>query len=578
MPFRVSPRRPANTRRLVTSAVAFVSLGALAIGAAAVTTSKLSTSDAQVELASTATCYDMVSIAIGGRGDTPSNSATKMLTTPDGTPLPAALAGDFESDWIDQMVGAPNSAVQQGSYAAVYIDYPANLDTYETAVQTGVDNSQTVMKAIIASCPDTRFAIVGYSEGADVTRRAAMEIGNQTADANGKYAIVDPSQVVGVVILADAGRTEGESAFPGSQSGTNPDNFDTKYQNSANGPSGAGALPATSGSFGALDGKVASFCSQKDLTCAMPQNTSLLHLAANVGRQLDVDAIQRDNTLTPATGAEMALVLGRIAVAAFNDIASQDNWLAGDETFLQVLIKVSEPGYTPADPTTKVAAKTDDGTETEPLPAESAVNLAYLPSKIAKEIIGFIGSNTDTVPVLMNDPYGQTLGPGSGAHFDYWRDSDASNGKPLTSAQYAAAWLTQLAKDAEAGKPIKSAEVQQQARLVAQSATTTSTAAVATSTATSPVAVAPVVPAQVAPLAAPPAPIEGAPQVLVDGAVIEGAPVDGVPVEGVPVDGAPVDGSVAGSAAASTQATAAPVTTAVAPTAVAPTTTVAPAR
>ena len=34
----------------------------------------------------------------------------------------------------------------------------------------------------------------------------------------------------------------------------------------------------------------------------------------------------------------------------------------------------------------------------------------------------------------MNDPYGLTLGPDVGHHFDYWRDSDAANGKPLTSA------------------------------------------------------------------------------------------------------------------------------------------------
>lgn len=551
-------RSPRKTRRLITSAVAFVSLGALAVGAAVLTTDTLSSSDAEVELASTATCYDMVSIAIGGRGDTPSNSATKFLTTPDGTALPAALAGDFESDWIDQMVGAPNDAVKQGSYAAVYIDYPANLATYETAVDTGVQNAQTVMKAIVASCPKTRFAIVGYSEGADVTRRTAMEIGNQVADDNGKYGIVDPSQVVGVVILADAGREDGDNPFPGSKTGTNPDNFDTKYQNNASGPAGAGALPGTAGSFGALDGKVASFCSQKDLTCAMPQNTSLLHLAANVGRQLDVDAIQRDNTVTPATGADMAMVIGRIAGLAFMDIASQDNWLAGDETFLEVLIKVSEPGYTPADPTTKVSAKTDteEGTDPteEPLPADKAVNLAYLPSKIVKEIVGLIGSNTDTVPVLMNDPYGQTLGPGSGAHFDYWRDADASNGRPLTSAQYAAAWLTQLAKDAEAGKPIKSAEVQQKALLVAQSATpaptTTSAAPVASGASAQPAA--PAAPA--APLAAVPAvPAEVAPA----------APVEGSPAPGVPVESAP---AVVTETPAAPSTTEAPVTTSVAPT------------
>ena len=54
----------------------------------------------------------------------------------------------------------------------------------------------------------------------------------------------------------------------------------------------------------------------------------------------------------------------------------------------------------------------------------------------------------------MSDPYQMTLGPDVGHHFDYWRDADAANGKPLTSAQYAAAWLTYLAQQAKDGKPV----------------------------------------------------------------------------------------------------------------------------
>ncbi|MGB6051505.1 MAG: cutinase family protein [Rhodococcus sp. (in: high G+C Gram-positive bacteria)] len=540
-----------------------MSLGALAVGAAVLTTNTISTSDSDVELASTSTCYDMVTVSVGGRNDTPTDQ-TKMLTLPDGTRLPAALADDFDSPWVDRIIDAPGGAVGQGSYAAVYVEYPADMASYENAVTTGVTNTNTVINAISTACPDTRFAIVGYSEGADVTRRAAMEIGNQTAGADGKYAIVDPNSVVGVVILADAGRGAGDNPFPGSASGTNPDGFDPKYQNSTSGPAGAGALPGTAGGFGRLDGRVASFCSEGDLTCAMPENTSLLHLAANVGRQLNVDALEREQ-LTPATGADLAMVIGGIAMAAFNDIARQDNWLAGDETFLDVLIKVSEPGYTPADPTTKVSAEAknaeakndEDG---EPLPAEKAVGLAYLPSKIAKEIIGFIGSNTNTVPVLMNDPYGLTLGPDTGHHFDYWRDSDPANGKPMTSAEYAAAWLTQLAKDAEAGKPIESTEVQHQARLAVLSETTTMAAPSSASASPTPTTV---LPTTVAPFVAG-EPVPGVPAPVVPVA----PPVDGqAPVVGV--EGAPIDGSVV--VTPEVTGAPAPTTTAV------PTTTVTPA-
>ncbi|WP_206508858.1 cutinase family protein [Rhodococcus sp. BGS-1C] len=558
MSSHASNRGFSGRRRLATSAVALVSLGALAVGAAVLTTNTISTSDSDVELASTSTCYDMVTVSVGGRNDTPTDQ-TKMLTLPDGTRLPAALADDFDSPWVDRIIDAPGGAVGQGSYAAVYVEYPADMASYENAVTTGVTNTNTVINAISTACPDTRFAIVGYSEGADVTRRAAMEIGNQTAGADGKYAIVDPNSVVGVVILADAGRGAGDNPFPGSASGTNPDGFDPKYQNSTSGPAGAGALPGTAGGFGRLDGRVASFCSEGDLTCAMPENTSLLHLAANVGRQLNVDALEREQ-LTPATGADLAMVIGGIAMAAFNDIARQDNWLAGDETFLDVLIKVSEPGYTPADPTTKVAAEAKNDEDGEPLPAEKAVGLAYLPSKIAKEIIGFIGSNTNTVPVLMNDPYGLTLGPDTGHHFDYWRDSDPANGKPMTSAEYAAAWLTQLAKDAEAGKPIESTEVQHQARLAVLSETTTMAAPSSASASPTPTTV---LPTTVAPFVAG-EPVPGVPAPVVPVA----PPVDGqAPVVGV--EGAPIDGSVV--ATPEVTGTPAPTTTAV------PTTTVTPA-
>ncbi|KZF11995.1 cutinase, partial [Rhodococcus sp. EPR-279] len=497
--------------RVALSAFAIGALGAGVVVAAPWSTPSRTT-EASIELVSTATCYDMVSIAIGGRGDTP-REGVKWLTTPEGERLPAAMSGDYSSDWIDQAVRAPNNGnVVPDSYAAVYVEYPADLASYENAVQTGVTNSQTIMRTISASCPDTRFAIVGYSEGADVARRTAMEVGNQVVSADGTYGIVDPNQVVGVVIFADAGRVSGDGPFPGAENPFgNPDGFDTKYQNGNTAVPGQGALPGTSGGFGALDGRVASFCSDGDLTCALPENTSLIHLAANVGRQVNADALQNEQ-LTPATGADLALALGRIAVNAFNDIASQPNWMQSDETFLDVLIKVSEPGYKPGTVTTPVSAKVDG--EQEPIETGQMIDLVYLPQKIFREITGFISSNQNTVPVIMNDPYGLTLGPGTGHHFDYWRDADAANGKPLTSVQYAAAWLTELAEEANRGEPVKTKEVQEKAGRAAVETivapVTTSATATPKATTTAPVTTSPVVtpaaPAAPAPAAESPAP------------------------------------------------------------------------
>ncbi|GAA5103890.1 cutinase family protein [Nocardia iowensis] len=436
-------------RHRIASAVAAPAvLGVAAVVAASLAlTSTPQTRDTQLTTSVTE-CRDMVTISVAGRGDTPVAGTTKLLLDANGKELPAAMSGDHQSKWVDPVVNAPNGAVDPDSYAAVYIAYPANMATYEDAVNAGAANTEQVMREIARSCPDTKFSIVGYSEGADVVRRVAMKVGHQEADKDGAYGIVDPNNVVGVVILADAGRSAGDGPFIGAKDPHgNPDGFDQKYQNGKNPTPGKGALPGTGGDFGALNGKIASFCSDGDLTCAAPENISLLQLVVNVGRQLNVDALEKDG-LTPATGQDVAVVLSRIALAALADIQSQPNWMQSDETFLQVLLKVSDPAYKPGQ-TPKTPAKADA------IAAGDMSPLAYLPQKVLNEIIGLIVTNQNTIPVVMSDPYKQTLGPNhSGHHFDYWRDADPANGKPLTSAEYAAAWITHLAKQAQAGKKV----------------------------------------------------------------------------------------------------------------------------
>ncbi|MEU5761719.1 cutinase family protein [Nocardia sp. NPDC047648] len=481
--------------RIASAAAAPAVLGVAAVVAASLAlTSTPETRDTQLT-SSVTECHDMVTISVAGRNDTPREGTTKMLVDADGNPLPAALSGDHSSEWVDPVVNAPADDVDPGAYAAVYIAYPADMSTYEDAVNAGVANTEQVMREISAACPDTKFSIVGYSEGADVVRRVAMKIGHQEPGQDGAYGIVDPDDVVGVVILADSGRSAGDGPFPGSKDPFgNPDGFDQQYQNGTNPVPGQGAVQGTSGDFGALNGKIASFCSDGDLTCSAPQNISLLQLVVNVGRQLNVDALERDG-LTPATGQDVAVVLGRIALAAFADIQSQPNWMQSDETFLQVLLRVSDPAYKPGEQP-KAPAKADA------IAADDMSPLAYLPQKVFNEIIGLIVTNQNTIPVIMSDPYNLTLGPNhTGHHFDYWDDADPGAGKPLTSAEYAAAWLTHLAKQAQEGKKVDPTSKPQEADLAAvykaaettsatptteaaKTSTTSSTSAAPTTTAT----------------------------------------------------------------------------------------------
>lgn len=448
MAFNFSACRDFVVRHRIAAAIAApVAMGAAAIVAVTVLPASAPRTDATRLTSSVTTCHDMVTISVAGRNDSP-GPTTKMLLGADGKPLPAALSDDYHSTWEDPVVNAPKSAVIPGNYAAVYIAYPANMSSYEDAVNTGVANTESVMEQIRQACPATKFAIVGYSEGADVVRRVAQQIGNQPAPQGGTYGIVDPKNVTGVVILADNGRSAGDGPFPGAKNPfSNPDNFDTKYQTGATPISGQGAMQDNAGGFGALNGRVASFCSEGDLTCAAPQNISLLQLAANVGRQINVDGLQ-NNGLTPATGQDVATTLAKIGFNAFQYIASQPNWMASNETLLQVLIKVSDPEYKPGQQTT-------DPAPAQNISSNQLLPLAYLPQKVFNEIVGDIVTNQNTIPVLLSDPYQLTLGPnGTGHHFDYWRDSNAADGKPLTSAQYAAAWLTHLAQQAQSGQKV----------------------------------------------------------------------------------------------------------------------------
>lgn len=429
--------RRADTKRLV--AVGAISTMAVVGTALAINPSLPSTLGTSLTAAGDKMpCYDMVSISIAGRNDVAGPDKPRLISA-DGTPLAAVDSSQYSSRWLDPVVNQPKGKVDPDSYAAIYVDYPANMSTYEDAVNTGVDNTKSVINSIRQSCPNTQFAIVGYSEGADVARRVAMDVGNQEAGTDGSYEIVDPNNVVGVVIFADGGREQGEGAFPGAENGSRPDGYGVDYRTGAPSASGGGSMPDTGGDFGALGGKVASFCVKGDLTCDAPESIALLQLAVNVGRQMDVDAYQRDGVTVP-TALDMAGVIGRISLLAFAEIGSQENWMASDQTFLDVLVKVSAPDYQPATPIEDVRP--------DVILFNQLQNISYLPKKVRDEVVGFVEDNQNTIPVAMSDPYEQTLGQ-DGKHFDYWSDADPANGQPVSSAQYAADWLTQLAKEAD---------------------------------------------------------------------------------------------------------------------------------
>ncbi|EOM74840.1 hypothetical protein Rrhod_3830 [Rhodococcus rhodnii LMG 5362] len=382
----------------------------------------------------------MVAVTISGRGGGMANrddDDPRWLRDANSAPLPASL--EYGNRWVDPVLGPAGDELGDG-FAAVHIAYPADLGSYDRAVETGVANAEQVMRAIGAACPDTRFAIVGYSQGADVARRLAMGIGN---DPNG--SVVDAAHVLGVVVIADPGRSIGDGAFPGARDPfRGPDGFDLDYRTGTATTPGSGLLGGTAGSFGALDGRVASFCSDGDFTCAAPENIALLRVLINIGTALEIESLQTDGPTLDHAG-EFARILTRTVVLAFADIRSQPAWLTTDKSFLDVLVKVSAPTYVPSEP---------PAPSVEPTLGRLA-SLTHLPRKTAEEIIGFVLDNRGLLDVVRSDPYDTTFAPDGGMHFDYWNDD---TDKPHTSIDYAAAWLAHLGRQVAQGRTVDSAE------------------------------------------------------------------------------------------------------------------------
>ncbi|MGC2653389.1 MAG: cutinase family protein [Mycobacterium sp.] len=61
------------------------------------------------------------------------------------------------------------------------VNYPAN-DDYHTSVATGSDDASTQIQNTVASCPNTRIVLGGYSQGATVIDSATTAMPGSVAD------------------------------------------------------------------------------------------------------------------------------------------------------------------------------------------------------------------------------------------------------------------------------------------------------------------------------------------------------------------------------------------------------------
>ncbi|OXR40525.1 hypothetical protein B7C42_07464 [Nocardia cerradoensis] len=308
-----------------------------------------------------------------------------------------------------------------------YIPYPAGFggapgvgggaESYTASVTEAVADLATTAEQIAASCPATRLAMVGYSQGAQAVSQLARAIGA----GNGP---VPAETVAAVALYADPERRAGSPVFPGRPGQLTPD--------PAPGTSGTAVAsvqitaPAASGGgiadddadYGTLTGRVLDICVDGDLACSTPEHAALLRTGALLAAQADlsnpVAAIAgMHHVLTQALGSAWAtVVLDDILISPATVDYSPRKPLS------QRIIDASDPRVA-APPPERVAAASERWNQVTATVAAHPVEAAKLAGQLAGAWGQLVADNADlanpavwarlaaTVPLHDGYPNGQ---------------------------------------------------------------------------------------------------------------------------------------------------------------------------
>ncbi|MEA1798709.1 cutinase family protein [Rhodococcus qingshengii] len=352
-----SPRPWARTQRVVVSAatvsifIAAGTTGALAQPstttsptASASTTAPTSSSTTTSSSSGNVQCSVLHTVI--DQGTTESNEQTDPKS--DSGTLSAAVIPVFQEFGNDK-----------AKFDRTYVPYPADFGfqgtPYAQSAQTGVENTFAVIEKISSDCPETQFAIIGYSQGAQVASTVLRLIGAGQGP-------IPSSKVAMGMLLSDPSRQEGSALFPGRSAsqvtpdpapGTSGAEVKTVAAAPQSIPAGAGIAPPLDNApstFGQLTGRVASKCATGDLACDTPADAPLARLVANVGGQLNLNGSDPVGVLSSVANVFGTTAIKTAADVVNKDLTSTDGTLAGldyrpSTSLSERAATASDPGY-----------------------------------------------------------------------------------------------------------------------------------------------------------------------------------------------------------------------------------------
>lgn len=354
--------------------------------------------------------------------------------------------GDISADTgvVGALIAPVLSAAPPGSVTRSYIPYAAGFGgavpgggtaPYVVSVTEARDRLDAEIGRIAAACPETMFAGVGYSQGAQALSWLARDIGAGTGP-------VPADRVAGIALYANPDRAPGSPVLPGRPGQTAPDPAPGTSGAAVAGARFAPAVPGGGGlaggevAYGALTGRVVDICVEGDLACATPDHAALLRLGALIAAQAHLrDPITAVNSLhgilTAALGRAWTTVL-------VHDIHIADGTVAyrPGKTWAQRLIDAADPRQSSPSPDETATANARWGAVVAAVTANPAATLPALAAQFAAAWGQLIADNAALIDPAVLIRYGDTIS----RHTDYAVSGHLASG---------IAWFTALANDLE---------------------------------------------------------------------------------------------------------------------------------
>lgn len=153
------------------------------------------------------TCPALYALGIQGTGESSPDAA------------PTTDTGMLSTVFMPMLAKADPSLVDRA-----YVPYESGFGgataggtvSYAESVIGGLLRLRSMARDVAARCTETRFAIVGYSQGAHVASMFAQEVGQG-------HGVIPPEKVAAVALFADPTRNPGAPLFPGSPGKATPD-------------------------------------------------------------------------------------------------------------------------------------------------------------------------------------------------------------------------------------------------------------------------------------------------------------------------------------------------------------------